>query len=173
MGVPQRGIVDFLKRDDADEFTFLSNAAVVEVAAADGAGQFKNEAGARRFHSGENLILEAIWLTLPFGFGFGSGAIDFNLVYEDDPGGVPVITPIQAIGSSSSKIFYPPTCCNVDFNIFVPTPNQDSADPGWSLSSNSLGAFNVSQVSLPAVLDATSFKVSTILQVRHTFVMRA
>jgi hypothetical protein len=159
--------------DVAGQMEFTSDSAVSEVALVPPLDRdidfVDNQAGVRRFESGDNCFLKRIQINIPHGFRQGTGTARVCLLWKN------ALNVVQAIAGlpQPSALIVPDLCDGIEFpgdGIFIRTPTN-MGNVGIVLAGVPLGApteFNISMANLPAILDATLFKVQVHLLMLHT-----
>ena len=116
------------------------------------------------FAKGDNVLLQSIRASIPFGFGQGSGAWVFNLEWVDSGN---VVYPISELAEGAG-IFLPNGCDPLTFpgnGLFLKIPD---ASPSKLQLRIGLSLFNVSMVNLPDILDGVVVGVMYNIAVQHT-----
>jgi hypothetical protein len=159
--------------DVAGEMEFTASGAVAEVAMLPPVDRnidfVDNQAGVRRFESGDNVFLKKIWWNIPHGFRQGSGTARVCLLWKNAIGTVDLITGLP----QPSALNFPDVCAGLEFpgnGLFIRTPTT-LGPVGIVLAGVPLGAptqLNVSMANLPAILDGLLLKVQVHLLLLHT-----
>jgi hypothetical protein len=153
----------------AGKVQFAVNSAVLEVAAVPPVAPviFFNANGMQWFNIGDNVLLQNLWVNIPYGFGQGDGQHTIGLAWIDALAG---ITPIPEL-AGNSILTIPSLCGPLDFpssGLFVKVPTNVGR---VRLGLTSL-ALNVAQVGVPAVIaDGTVFKIQYHIELFHTQVL--
>lgn len=154
----------------AGQMEFVSNGAALEVPLIPPAAPglvFSNASGQTDFQPGDNLLLRRVRVTVPFGFGQGSGTAFFTLAWKD-PANVPfIVGEIGAFGNSN----LPSICDPLEYagdGLFLAPPKN--GDP-MRLFLLALTQMNFSMVNLPSILNGVTVKVQVHLEISHTLPM--
>lgn len=115
------------------------------------------------FSAGDNMILEALSVRLPYCFGQAEDLILLQLEYiSKDSVFSGSLLEIGALG----MINIPYANSEVDLNIFIPKP-QAIDDQPWGIRLVAID-IDVSMVNMPAVLDATELDIYVSARVHTT-----
>lgn len=124
---------------------------------------FINAQGNAWFARGDNPILNATWINIPFGFGFGTGTTRFQIVWEDSAAN---IIPVAELPDSWVQM--PDPCAELLFpvnGLFLTFPQSAVGKAKLSLDGV---AMNVSMINLPADLAGDVISPQWHIQVLHT-----
>lgn len=144
---------------------FTVDAAVDEVAVvgpAPGGLVFINGAGSGYFEAGDNVILTGALTNIPYGFGQGTGTAKLDISWVD---GLNAFIAIPELGGNTLQL--PNICGMLEFppgGLFLEAP-KSFGPVALVLRGIEL---NVSQINVPAQLDAQVIKVQFHLRVNHT-----
>lgn len=152
--------------DHPGESDFTSDAAALEVAVTSPGASgipFANGNGESLFLAGENFLLTGAAINIPYGFGQGTGKAYIGVAWKNNTGDIVTIPEL----SGNSVLVFPGFCETLRFppnGIYITCPKVLAP---WFLYLSVIQV-NVSQVNLPAVLDAQLFKVQFHLEINHT-----
>jgi len=126
---------------------------------------FQNWTGNTRFAQKDNVIIESIWLRLPYCFTIAEDDTRVQLAWRNAAATVAIIP----IDGTNGKLYIPEPDQELGLNIFAPFAPVDPTT--WA--EIALGAFHceVSQVGVPDDLNDEVLNVDLYLKVRHTLVL--
>ncbi len=167
------GILDILSSDISvvGSADFTANSAVNDVAVNNPAGPsgvvFSNGAGQSKFALGDNLQIQKIWATVPWGFGQGAAAASpfSHVVSFDFWDGAN----LYDIGPIPGSLVIPMLCDPLDFGAGLYTPMAITG-PLRQIRITSI-ALRISQINIPPSLDGLRIPVQYFMQVYHTLGM--
>lgn len=166
------GILDVLSSDISvvGSADFTANGAVADVLVNNPAGNgmiMYNGAGQSKFALGDNLLIQKIWATVPWGFGQGgAGASPLSHVVSFDFfDGVS----LYDIGPIPNDIAIPTLCDPLDFGDGLYAPMAIVGALRQIRLTHIV--LRISQINIPAILDGTRIPVQYFMQVRHTLGM--
>jgi len=170
----QQGFIDILASDisQVGQSDFTANSAVNDVAVNNTAANglvFADPAGRAYFKLGDSFLLQKIWAVINWGFGQGgptiTGAHNIGLAFWDGA----AMTPMYPFFDAVRSLNIPTLCDPVDFGdgTFVPMP---TAGVRRQIRLNNID-LRVSQINLPAALNAQRITVQYFVQVLHTYHM--
>jgi hypothetical protein len=152
----------------AGQMEFVASAAVLEVALlppAVGAGlEFRDTNLSAQFDPGDNIKLQRLWITRPFGFGPGNGTTTLGLKFVDSLGATIIIPELPPGG----VIPFPDMCDSIEFpgdGLFLRAPINAGK---FRLMLTDDTAMNFSMLNLPLGLDGQTIKVQVHAQLSHT-----
>lgn len=125
-----------------------------------------NGQGFQWFELGDNVILRNVWVTLPFGFGQGTG-LPLLRPFWMDGAFVDVEIPEFA---GFSYLPVPDICEGLEFpdGLFIAAQRGDPATASRFALAIAGFDLNVSMVNVPAILVGETFSVSVHFLVEHT-----
>jgi hypothetical protein len=118
---------------------------------------------------GDNLLLQRLWVSIPYGFGQGVNETHLGIVFKDNLGGSVIIQEL----AGNSALTVPDICAGIDFpgdGLFIQVP-RGTLRQRWNITAALL--MQVSMVNLPAALAATTVKVQLHFMVLHSRPMQA
>ena len=118
---------------------------------------------------GDNLLLQRVWCSIPFGFVQGSEETHLGIVFRNNAGASSIITEF----AGNSAFTFPDICHGIDFpgsGLFIANPNGGVR---WKWNLTAALAMRVSMVNLPSVLIGTTVKVQFHFMVAHTKALQA
>ncbi len=168
------GIIDILFSDIAvvGSADFTANSAVDDVAVNSPAGPsglgFYNGSGNTKFALGDNLLIQKIWATVPWGFGQGAGAAPpfSHVVSFDFWDGVA----LYDVGPIPGNLAIPMLCEPLDFGAGLYAPMAVAG--GLRQIRLTYIALRISQINIPPTLDGERIPVQYFIQVQHNFGMQ-
>lgn len=135
--------------------------------AVNGAGAgvpLENPLASQWFERGDNLKLRKLWVSVPYGFGWGVGPLQIQFEFRNSanaPIGIPEFC-------NSGWLFVPNPCDGIEFpdGLFLRAPVDSTLGRFRMVISAFIG--NVSVVNLPASLVGESIKVELSIALEHT-----
>ena len=131
-----------------------------------GAGlEFRDTNLSAIFQSGDNIKIQKLWVSVPYGFGPGAGMSQLGLQFVDAFGATIIISELTPGGA----IAIPDLCHGIEFpgdGLLLRAP---TASGPFRLMLTQDTAMNFSMVNLPAALIGTLVKVQVHAQIIHTY----
>ena len=132
--------------------------------------RFRNQAGNQYFAAGDSVVIQKMFIRIPYGFGQAEAPTDIQLNWDDGSGLDNISIPELSGGSG---LFFPDLCHSLEMvdsdSIFL---QQPSLVAGRRLC---LTRFNldISLINVPAALVAQVLTLEVMFLVKHTLVMQA
>ena len=138
---------------------------------------FLNGQNATEFCPGDNILLNKLWVNLPYGFGQGQGTMQMGFSYLDALSSFIPVPAFSLRSGSSSYLNIPGAACCLEFpgeGVLIPALSYADADPnsaGYQLYLTSFN-LNVSMLNIPDLLAGEIIKVQVHAMITHTRQMR-
>lgn len=117
------------------------------------------------FETGDNILIQNIWIRVPYGFGQADDATEFQLNWDENTGLFNL--PVDEMANGSG-VFFPDICRNLEVQdqpaIFAAHPNN-GVRARLGLTRMNL---DISLINTPAALLGDTVQVEVMMLVKHT-----